>query len=470
MKRVLLITAILLTCCSACRPFYDCLNKAPAVESVQPDGCIQAGATISVKFSCKMDKNSVESAFRLSCSSLPVSGSFSWNNPSEVVFFPEMASAHRDYVLHIAYTARSAAGIPMKRSFTHPLDTAAETPLLELVSISPEPDDRVISPTDSFHIQFSNPVDRNSFYSAFSMSPQVQGHFQWDNADSQVDFIPQFGLSPELHYQLEITTECRSFDNRPLRCAVQRHYRTSGIITLPVESFCFSTGSGERVLTPEPDTCNHLSQGEEFSILFSRAVLPALHSSAAKLQPDPGVTFSWSRDHRRLTLHMPATPPPERVFQLALGETSYYLQWDGGGTAAIELAGVAYCNDSSSASAHYRRIYLNDLLDFKTSAQASLELAFFHSPAAEIPVTRLMEALNLYTSNGAAILRLTDLQAIDTAGCAELNDLHPDSIFRLRFSIQRYPNPGLLQLQIAGTLEDSLANTPSQDLAVSYNL
>ncbi len=470
MKRVLLILVILLPFCSACQPLYDWLRKVPTVESVHPEGPLQTGDTISVKFSCAMDKGAVESAFRLSCDSLPVSGSFTWNDPTEIVFSPELTSAPRNYLLHIAYTARSATGIPMKRSFSRLLDTHAGTPPLELVSISPEPDDRVIAPTDTFYFQFSNPVDRNSFYSAFSMNPAVQGRFEWSNADSLVHFIPQSGLNPGLHYQLEITSGCRSTADCPLRSAVQRHYRVSGIITLPVTSFCFKTESDERVLTPTPDTCYHAGQGEEFSILFSEAVLPALQNSAATLQPDPGVDFRWSRDHCRLTLHMPAIPPPDRVFRLTLGGASYYLQWDGAGTTAIELAGVAYCNDSSSAAANYRRIYLNELLDFKSSAQAAIELAFFHSPAAEIPVTRLMEALDLYTSNGAAVLRLTSLQAVDPAECVELNDLQPDSLFRLRFSIQRYPNTGLLHLQIAGTLEDSQGNTPSQDFHLSYNL
>lgn len=470
MKRRILMLAVLLTCCSGCRPFFGMLAKVPEVESVKPDAGLQSGDSIAVQFSCDMDKTAVESAFRLSCGTHPVNGSFTWNSPSEMVFFPEQSFTYRSYVLDIAYTARSAAGVPMQRSFTRFLAANEETPPLELVSISPDPDDLLISPEDTFQINFNQAVDRISFYSAFSMNPQLQGDFEWSSADSSVRFIPQQGLTPEIHYQLEISADCRSAQGQLLRSAVQRHYRVSGAQTLPVESFCCSTESGERLLTPEPDTCCHLNRNEELSVLFSDAVPPSLHSAAVSLQPAPGIDCEWNQDQDRLTLHMRAAPPPATVVRLKLGTESYYLQWDGAGTEAITLAGLSYCNDTASAAAEYRRIYLNDLLDFDSSDHAALELACFHSAGAEISATALMDALEVYTSNGAAILRLTDLKPVDQAECSALNDLHPDSLFRLKFSIQRYPQAGLLHLRIAETLEDSLGNTPARELSVSYNL
>lgn len=454
----------------ACMPFYGMIGEVPKVHSISPSDQLQPGDSIVIEFSCSMDKDSVESAFRLSCGSLPVNGSFTWNNSAEMVFSPRQISETSGYVLELTYLARSSAGIPMERSRTHRFGLTGTAAPFELLSIIPDPDDLLISPTDDFLFHFNRSVDQNSFYSAFSINPQVEGRFEWTQENSRVRFIPQSGLLPGLHYQIEISADCRSTDEHPLISAEQRHYRVAEVEALPIEYFCWTSETGERHTPARPDECCYAARNEIFSVQFSDAVPPALHSTAVRLQPDPGADFEWSVDRRRVTLHMPGSPRPETVFQLKLGQESYYLQWDGPGTGALELTGVSYCNDSSSAAAEYRLIGLNELLDFATSEHAAIELAFSHSQTAEIPVLHLMEALQLYASNGAAALRLTDLQKIASAECSELNDLHPQSLFRIEFTIHRYPSAGRLHLQIAPTLTDSLGNTPTQEIRMSYNL
>lgn len=461
---------LLLPFFSACMPFYGMIGEVPEVISITPAGHLQSGDSIVVEFSCSMDKDSAESAFRLSGGSLPVNGSFAWNNPAEMEFSPRQLPETGGYLLEIAYLARSSAGIPMEHSRTHRFGPDGTGAPFELLSITPDPDDLLISSTEDFLFHFNRSVDQNSFYSAFSINPRVEGRFEWTQDDSRVRFIPHSGLLPGLHYQIEISTECRGTDQRPLTSTVQRRYRVAEVETLPIEYFCWNSETGERHTPARPDECCHAARNEVFSVQFSDAVPPALHSTVVTLQPDPGADFEWSGDRRRVTLHMPGSPRRETVFHLRIGRESYYLQWDGPGTEAIELTGVSYCNDTSSAAAAYRLIGLNELLDFATSEHAAIELAFSHSEAADIPVLGLMEALQLYTSNGAAALRLKDLQSISSAECSELNELHSQSLFRIEFTIHRYPSAGRLHLQIAPTLTDSLGNTPIHEISMSYNL
>jgi hypothetical protein len=457
--KTLLVITFLMGCCS-CVPFFSTLGKVPEVTAVHPSGRVQPGECITVQFSCDMDKTSVESALRLGCSMVPVNGSFAWNSPKEVAFFPDHINASRKYTLELAFTARSSKGIPLARGYRHFFNLPTEASPLMIESLEPNPEDLVISPAAEFLISFNQAVDRSTFYSACSLSPNVEARYEWNQDETQVRIIPQFGLTPQLYYQLEISTECTSAEGVPLASPVQRRYQVAGIDTLPVESFCWISNSGQRIVEATPESHYHAAQDEVFSLRFSEAIPRALHSAAVSLQPDPGIDFQWSPDNRQCTLRTATPLHSGTVFRLAIGSESYYLQWDGPGAETVSLAGVAYCNNTAAATAIFRRIYLNDLLDFESSEEAALELAFSHAPEAEIAAVDLMRALRLSATNGSAALRLSDLQEIESAKCAELNTLNPDSLFRLTFSIQRYPAAGRLCLHLA----------LDREINMSYNL
>lgn len=465
-----LLNIALLLGCSSCLPFFSTLGKVPEITGLKPVGRLHPGDSITLQFSCDMDKSSVESALRLFSSTLPVNGSFTWNSSKEVAFFPDLVEGSGRYILELAYTARSSEGIPLARRYRHFFNRSADTSPLRIESIQPNPDDLVISPTAEFLISFNQAVERSTFYSACTLSPHVEAGYEWNGDDTQVRIIPHFGLTPQMHYQLKISTECTGVGGLPLASPVRRHYAAAPIDTLPIESFIWSSDGVQRSAAASPGTHYHAGQNEAFSIRFTEAVPQALHSAAVQLQPDPGMDFQWTPDNRQCRLHTAAPPHSDTVFHLEIGNESYYLQWDGAGTEPVALAGVAYCNDISAAPANFRRIYLNDLLDFESSPQAALELAFSHAPQAEVSALELMQALRLSATNGAAALRLSGLQEIESAECAALNALKPESIFRLSFSIQRYPAAGRLCLQIARDLEDSCGNSPGSEISLSYNL
>jgi hypothetical protein len=355
---------------------------------------------------------------------------------------------------------------PFVRNFS-----SGDDPLpLQISRITPDPDNLIIDPTAEFVISFNKPVSPASFYSAFETSPNIQGSFSWDEDNSRVRFTPSFRLKSKVRYQLQITTRCSDTEGRTLADTMRRQYEVRSRQEISVNEFCLSSDKGTEYSEALVGQTYHVGHRQEFSIILSEPMVSELRNEIIQLQPNPGFDFSWSTDYQQVSLLPPSRLNPESLFRLNLGGNDYYLQWDGEGLEAVELAGVSFCNDTTGAEAEFRRIRLNELLLCESSSQAALELAFIHANAAEISTLQLMEALGLYATNSAAGIQLSSLEQVESANCEDLCSLQPDSVFRLSFAINRFPAAGLLYLQLEQNLQDSLGNSLAGTVRISYNL
>lgn len=464
------LCACLCGCLCGCSPYLSLLNKVPTVDSLSPYPTLQPDKPISVEFSCDMDRSSVESAWSFSRGLIPIDGSFNWKNSAQLTFTPRKLPASESCTLRIDFTARSKGGIPMAGPFVRNFSSSDNPLPLQVTLITPTPDNLIIDSNAEFVISFNKPVNPASFYSAFETSPTIPGSFSWDENNSRVRFTPSFRLKPEVRYQLQITTRCSDTEGRTLDKTIRRQYEVRSLQEISVDEFCFNSDQETEYSEAIEGRTYHVGHLQEVSIILSEPVAPELQNETLQLQPNPGFDFDWSTDYRQVSLRPPSRLNPESQFRLDVGGNEYFLQWDGEGLEALELAGISFCNDTAAAEAEFRRIRLNEVLLCESSAQAALELAFSHAETARISALQLMEALDLYATNAAAGIQLSSLEQVESASCEDLGSLQPDSVFRLSFTINRFPAAGLLYLQLDENLQDSLGNSLAETVRISYNL
>jgi len=464
-----MVQLALLLCCT-CVPYLRVLEKVPEVEKVSPQEVVESELPISIEFSRPMDKSSVENAWRFFEDTIPMDGRFHWESSTQVCFSPQELIPPKDYTLCIEYTARSEEGVPLEKPFTHTFHTTDNLDNLKITNISPNPADILISPQEQFKVEFNKEVQRASFYSAFRLSPHVRGSFTWNESGTTVHFTPLSPLTPKVHYQLQISRDCRDIEGRHLLEAVQRNYEVESAPAAHVHSFCWCGSQDSTCFEPTPHTVYHVPRNSDLSIRLSDSIMRDLLPEIIEIQPDPGFTFEWSSDYREVKLSISAPPPPDTPVRLRIGKDDYYLQWDGEGLQAVSLGGVSFCNDTSVEDPVFTRLYLNDLIDFDSSDHAAMEISFHHSPRASISECELMEALQLYATNNAAGIRLSTLEKVSSAECTSLSGDQPESVFHLSFSINRFAAPGLLYVSIDQNLQDSLGNSLCEDTRMSYNL
>lgn len=469
MKKLCMLQVALLFCC-ACVPYLRMLDKVPQVETVSPQEVADSDQPISIEFSHPMNKSSVENAWGFFEDTIPIDGSFYWKSSTQVCFTPKKLMPPKDYTLHVEYTASSNEGVPMEESFTYTFHTTNNLDNLKIASISPNPEDILISPSQKFTIHFNKAVQKASFYSAFKLSPHVRGSFTWNESGTTVHFTPLSPLTPKAHYQLQISRDCLDIEGRHLLESVQRNYEVEPAPAVYVHSFCWCGPQDSTCFEPAPNDIYHVPHNTDLSIRLSDSVMRELLPEIIEIQPDPGFTFEWSSDYREVRLNISDPPPPDTLVRLKIGKDIYYLQWDGEGLQAVSLGGISFCNDTSIGDPEFTRLYLNDLIDFESSNNAAMEISFHHSPRASISECDVMEALQLYATNNAAGIRLSKLEKINSAECTSLSEDQPESVFRLSFSINRFTDPGLLYLSIDQNLHDSLGNSLSGDTRKSYNL
>jgi len=99
-------------------------------------------------------------------------------------------------------------------------------------------------------VDFSEPMDRASVESAFSIIPSVPGNCKWDS-DIKLVFIPASPFNPETNYQINIDKTAKDINGLKLDSIFNVEIKTTGLDSQYVK--CGNiTGSGDNSFTDPP--------------------------------------------------------------------------------------------------------------------------------------------------------------------------------------------------------------------------
>ncbi len=301
--------------------------------------------TITMDFSKTMNVLKTESAFSITPHA---AGRFAWEaGPSGL---PESRMVYRlsapmdygvQYRFRLSSAAEDTAGNTLASDYSVIFITGDDSVPPAVIGIN----DAGIAPfwsTDgindgvakdsSFYIVFSEPMDRPSAETAFSLCPSPGGYFSW-NGDSILVFHTNAPLAPESLYELTVDRSAKDRNGLRLPAAYQLSIRTGGANSLTVK-----TGNAWGS-----------SDGLAYDLLFTGLPDPEAWPVTIAMGPWPNQTYYFRIQF--VSLLAPYTPVAMDRYSIyqnlslaSFGEDEGLVadvEWTDDSTACIMLSGLS---------------------------------------------------------------------------------------------------------------------------------
>jgi hypothetical protein len=184
-----------------------------------------SGASIWLRFSGVADMSSVEAAFSFTKDGGPVDGKFSWDE-SVLHFTPaEAIERNHEYLIELSANAEDDQGVSLDEEFHFVFSTKAEDDRPTLISLAPADGVDLTDRYANVVMAFSEPIDRDSLYAAFSMSPSVKGRFDWSPEDKACAFVPLEPYAWQTEYSLTIQNTLADLSRNTVAKAHKSRFR-----------------------------------------------------------------------------------------------------------------------------------------------------------------------------------------------------------------------------------------------------
>ncbi|MEA2007871.1 MAG: Ig-like domain-containing protein, partial [Chloroflexota bacterium] len=177
-------------------------------------------------FNQAMDQASVEDAFT---SDPALSGFFRWENPSTLIFTPNMPLSPGDSLeLQLSASAKAANGL----SLSEPAFFQFYVPdYLRATHFLPSPESIDVDPASAVVATFNQPVvslgaDEQNLPAAFTLDPSASGQGEWINTSTYI-FYPELALAGGVTYTVQLNASLRGTTGAPLEKAASWMFTTA---------------------------------------------------------------------------------------------------------------------------------------------------------------------------------------------------------------------------------------------------
>lgn len=476
----LLLSCLILLAMAGCVPYLAFLEAVPQVVSCRvidpdtgiaqdggmpdggmPDRLLSSGQRIEVRFSVPMDRETVERTLFFSDEEKSIGGACRWNDGRTLLFTPDEIRSPSTYTLYIGASARSKMGIPLRSPYTRTFPTTADcTPprVLECIRTSADP----LPGGDplEFSLRFSEAIDRGSFYGAFSLFPEIDGIFEWEEEGSRLHFASADTVAGPVDFSIHLSRGCCDIAGNHLEEEFSVTLSAGEEDEIEVQSFEFLSSRESRSVIPDPLNATSFDRDETIVMVFNRPAAFPLPESIFNIQPDPGTGVEPGTSPERIVISFDVAPVWQQEFCLTIAGRRYFLKCDGEYSEPVRLTGIAFCNHLEAEPPVFEALEPNSCIDMVSSSRACLQLTLSHSDHSSVSALDLMDALDIWCTNGSAYLQPISIETSESGTTA---------VF-YHFSIERYSPAGLLKILISDSLHDSLGNTPEHDIEVSCNI
>ncbi len=202
-KAYILFSVLLLAGC------YDDFIM-PVVVSASPgrnENSVDQDASVSVRFSKKMDTMKTSNEFTLSSSSGAVNGYFSWGSDDTVMSFraAEPLKRAEKYTIRITDAAEDSEGNDLDEEFISSFYTGGDIVQPEIDSFLPGANSIGNAADTVVTVVFSEPMDPDTIYEGLSVSPAAEGYYEWSADRTTALFRPLYGFNYGVTYTATVS-------------------------------------------------------------------------------------------------------------------------------------------------------------------------------------------------------------------------------------------------------------------------
>jgi hypothetical protein len=478
-------------------PSCDLLRDGPfEVSGWSPgEGVHDPPASVSLWFSLKPDRSSVERSFSLAEDGRTVSGAFSWNG-SGMVFIPSAPlEENRDYLISLGTGAQDTKGLSLERRFEASFSTRPESARPVFLESFP-PDCGILSGArETIRLVFSRAMDRSTF-GGFSFSPSVSGVWSTEDSGRVAVFSPQEDWITGKNYRLTIGPEIESEHGLALGKQTILHF-SAGLDTeapsLVSASILDSEGAVLKPLEAASEGGAENSGWERgcgLEFVFSEPVDSASVLSALSSAPSLGFTLRSPPGYGERHVLRPASEPSwGSSFTLELGASvkdssgntladkyRYGVRVDGPGSKPPSLAGIRLPLNPGEADPDpvvYRPEDLfadlpleSSAFPFDTGTAFWIELYFDTAAgplgSAGIDPYSLMEKFGVTVTNNALSFSPREIRLSAFSIPEPVSGWEAFSRAEIRGVLTNRPYGGVVTIQTAQGLADSFGNSSGE--------
>ncbi len=445
----------------------EVVDYYPFGDTVAPE----AIGEVWVEFSAEMDRSQTENAFSLSENGAVVEGRFTWSRGGRRVSFAPgtPVRASRSYALRVVTQAEDLFGNSLDRELNRVFSTGTESVPPEVRSFSPADGTVLVDPLTAVEIGFSEPLDRESFYRAFSLTPEIAGAFAWSDGDARVIFTPVAPYAPGTDYEVRLGSDATDTSGNALLDSVVIGFRFPAEEGLEVVSVARvsdgATLSEESVIFLNPLA---VEKDDRFRVTFTRSVPIDRRAGIIGVTPSVSEEPTWEGEGSSALLSPGEAMIWMEVYELEVFDERYRFRITGEGSRPPEVEAAYFAPSISGAP--FALLSLGDNVDFTTSNDAAVDIVVSHSREATLLLASAMEAVDVGISGGAP-MRFTTRDV-------ELRDTHPQggplpagrTAVRVLLSVDaETPGGGIVTLGMGSELTDSRSNSLPEDWGLEVN-
>ena len=473
-----------------CVLYAGCASELLPEMSV--DSCTWDGDGVSIVFSLEPDMVSVEKAFTLTEDDHPVSGIFSCSG-RQVHFFPTGGiKENYDYVVTVSSSAESKNGYSLAGDYCKTFSTRDDKVRPEIVSVIPQ-NGSAVDDVSGITIRFSEPVTRESFEAAVSVSPHFSYARVFSDGDRTVRLVPMENLKANTLYKITLSESLEDY----ARNALAKEYLSSFYYRYdsqaPECTFIIKNNKGFEIAAESGGSYDAVPKNCVVDIDFSKEMNIDALSSYISVVPSASYsvkTNGLDKTHASVVFDAPAWKKTY-TFRLRKGvqavsgngterDTLFDIRFDAEGDKPVEfvkgfLQTGEWSEGNLSDGVNYKTIAAEtnfsalpfDPIFFPPASDtaAALYLVFAVSrEAAGIDIFSLFDALSFSATNGCCSVVIKTIFSVsdESAAAFPLNELIVPAegmcIVRAGLEITNNSNPGIVTMTVTDGVKDLLGN------------
>jgi hypothetical protein len=473
MKHVFLF--IILLHFLGCDFMEDLANmNPPEVTSFSPGtSSVDAGTltSVSISFSENMDKTKSENAFTLMENGTGVNGYFSWEG--KTMNFVPFAGIHhnKEYEMGLSSDAEDEYGNSLSDSFNFKFYTKDELGPPEIINTSPANGENIAGLWQEIIVIFSEPVNKQSFYSAFNIKPDVSGSFSWNEDNSAATFNPTENYKQGEEYRVEINTALT--DNSGNNMAEAYYfYFTSGDVQEQAVTAVTASDNGSVILDTTLLAFNNgIEKDESFEITFLYPVSTNERNTIIDVFPSVQHNIQWDEGYSSCTLSFNEHLVYGSYYEINILDSTYRLNVNDISCIPPEIVMTAYC-PSISANPPVE-LLLNDTISIVEADTQCFDIYIQHAQGYPVRISSFLDSFDIsWTSSSLSDISYTHFENSSSGVITEPPGLlagPPPSanteiqIIRVYCDIVSGPDPGIITISINSDLADINNNYLKED-------
>ncbi len=308
----------------------------PSVLSVAPEHLsenISSHTAITVVFSKEMDRIKTHQAFTLSAHKTGnVEGFFSWRDGRTLCFTPRTPLSDNCYTIRVDTSAEDTKGNDLAEIHESvfyvntdltPPEILSHTPADNAIGVHPFPASDPEHYASSFiRMVFSEPIDLDSLYSGFSITPSVQGLFSWNETHTEILFTQLSDLLPGTSYTVTLNTSLLDSHGNALAENYSYRFTVGDDFVAPeiLSVTCVSDGGNPIELAEDVQT-EHCEKDASLIITFSEPVVREKVANAVRISPSQSFYLDAPSLAEKMTIKFQEALESETSYELTISPT-----------------------------------------------------------------------------------------------------------------------------------------------------